>query len=477
MNRLYIFTEAGKEIGLGHITRCTSLYDAACKQGYTCQLIVYTDMDKINQLTDRDHKLIDWYNKDFIESIVAKEDYCIVDSYLADYSIYEAITKKAKDCIFIDDTARIEYPAQGTVVNPSLYPYDMYLLDDSKRHYAIGSKYIILRDAFNDIKEKDCQKNVSNVLVIFGGSDIRNLASKITDLLSSKYKNITFNVVSSKYENCYNKDNINHFTELNASEIKNLMLDSDIAITGAGQTVYELIITKTPFIPIEVINNQKNNINGLKKFNLIEKAIRYDDRGLAEKTLMHFESLLDYENRTKLIKRYDIIDSKGSSRIINIFNPRIDIENIRLRNIRHDDCYDVLKLSNEDYVRQRSISKEKILWKDHIVWFEKNINSSQNIFYVVTDEFDSFLGQIRYGIDEEYAVVSISFTKKILGKGLSVKLLKMSMDMLRNTSNKPIKAQVFNTNISSMKLFLNAGFIKESEQDGISDLYYRKSVV
>jgi spore coat polysaccharide biosynthesis predicted glycosyltransferase SpsG len=41
-----------------------------------------------------------------------------------------------------------------------------------------------------------------------------------------------------------------------------LMVKSDLAITAAGQTIYELLATQTPFIPIKVIENQENNVNG-----------------------------------------------------------------------------------------------------------------------------------------------------------------------------------------------------------------------
>ena len=47
-----------------------------------------------------------------------------------------------------------------------------------------------------------------------------------------------------------------------------LMCLCDIAITGAGQTIYELMITGTPFLAIQLIENQKYNVLGLNTLQL-----------------------------------------------------------------------------------------------------------------------------------------------------------------------------------------------------------------
>ena len=46
--RVKIFTEGGKDIGLGHISRCSSLYNEIANRGIRVDFIVYGDIGKID---------------------------------------------------------------------------------------------------------------------------------------------------------------------------------------------------------------------------------------------------------------------------------------------------------------------------------------------------------------------------------------------------------------------------------------------
>lgn len=152
-------------------------------------------------------------------------------------------------------------------------------------------------------------------------------------------------------------------------------------------------------------------------------------------------------------------------------------KSIFIRKVNKKDIEEVFNLSNQDYVRKYSINKEKIKWEDHISWFNNTIHESNNVFHVVTDNTDQFLGQIRYKIISKIATVSISLSYSIIGKGLSGSLLLESIDKLfreRNEVNE-IVAYVSEENIASVKLFTNAGFLfYEKKKDLLKYIYSRR---
>jgi len=127
-------------------------------------------------------------------------------------------------------------------------------------------------------------------------------------------------------------------------------------------------------------------------------------------------------------------------------------------------------------VRRYSINKDKIEWADHVKWFDLILDDKTTVFYVVTDKNDSFLGQIRYKITENSAIVSISLSEKLKGKGLSKKILSKSIKKIfdEEKSVKDIIAFVSADNIASKKIFEGLNFRRLKDEDGMMKLILKK---
>lgn len=466
--RALIFTEGGSQIGLGHISRCSSLYDELEERGIEVEFIINGDMEEFEIIKDKQYKVVNWLSKNFLTNYIKPGDYCIVDSYLAGEDLYQVISHLAKQSVFIDDNGRVKYP-KGIVANPSLSTEAVKYPNKDTNCYLLGPKYIILRNSFIQIKREHAKPQIKEVLITLGGSDIHNLTPRILKQLSSKKTEIIFNVViGNAFENIeeiksFGSKNINFYESATAEEMKSLMLRSDFAITAAGQTIYELIATQTPFIPIKVIENQHYNILALKELDLVKSTLEHNDPFFNEKLICEVENIMELSNRINLIKKYEkVIDGLGSKRIIEaLISGEVMENNYYLRKAKNEDVFDVFQLSNEDYVRKYSINTAKIEWEDHKVWFDNLLKSNNHIFYVITDHTDKFLGQLRYKFDNDSATISISLCKSITGKGLSKVLVKKSIELIREERNelKNIIAYVSNDNIASKKLFESTGFI------------------
>lgn len=127
---------------------------------------------------------------------------------------------------------------------------------------------------------------------------------------------------------------------------------------------------------------------------------------------------------------------------------------ITLKRASRKDCDLLFKLANDEEVRKNSFSSDKILYEDHIKWFNNKINSDKCIIFILKFK-DNPVGQVRIDIESEAAVISYSLDKNYRGKGLSVTMLSLLEEEIRNSNidiNKLVGFVKFE-NIISQKVF------------------------
>ena len=130
---------------------------------------------------------------------------------------------------------------------------------------------------------------------------------------------------------------------------------------------------------------------------------------------------------------------------------------------RLEDIQDVFNLSNDSDVRKNSFNTSKIIWQDHVKWFEdKIINNDDCVYFVVRNELNKFIGQVRFDriADEKNAyIVNISLHKDFRGKGLGTELLqKCANKLFYDFDAKKIYAYVREINEPSLKTFNKIGY-------------------
>jgi spore coat polysaccharide biosynthesis predicted glycosyltransferase SpsG len=103
----------------------------------------------------------------------------------------------------------------------------------------------------------------------------------------------------------------------NAAEMRKVMLESDIAISAGGQTLYELARVGVPTIGICIAENQLQNIQRWRKSGFLKYAGWYNEKNLLEKIVEAVNKFMSYEER---VRRSEIgrsyVDGKGTRRII-----------------------------------------------------------------------------------------------------------------------------------------------------------------
>lgn len=318
---IYILTEGGFNVGYGHIARCTALYEAFKNHNHSVYLYINGEnIQNINKNYDvQNFNWIDKYTHLLVKTY--RPDAIIIDSYKADLITYNKISELTSLSLFIDDTNRINYP-KGIIINGSIFAEDINYCQENHL-FLTGIKYIPLRKEFWKIPIRSVNKKIKKILLTIGGSDMRNLTPGILNLLINKFPSLTMNVVigfafkNIKMIDRFNNKNINYIYHPDAKEMKDIILNSDIAISAGGQTLYELARCGIPTIAISTANNQKNNITGWLKAGFIEFAGWCEDKDLLVNLLNKIDILKDLHERKKrsaLAKK--LVDGKGGERIV-----------------------------------------------------------------------------------------------------------------------------------------------------------------
>ena len=463
-----ILTEGGKNIGFGHITRCTSIYQVFENFAIKPQLIVNGDETVHDFVKDENCRVFDWLNdRETLFAALRDADIAFIDSYLADYYLYEKISDIVGIGVYFDDNIRIEYP-KGFVVNGAIFAERMPYPERKGVTYLLGAQYAPLRKEFWDVPAKSIRDSIESVMITFGGADIRNLTPKILKLLVDTYPALVKKVIIGKgFRNTSEIEAIkDHNTELvyypDATETKKVMLESDIAISAGGQTLYELARIGVPTIAVAVADNQVDNICGWQKAGFAEYAGWWADAELTEMIKQKIKLLKDKTIREyKRVVGNSITDGAGSSRIVKELLSNFYQGQLVLRKATSADAEDLFNLANEDTVRKSSFSSGKVEWGHHVKWLGEKLADSNCLFFVV-DYLSRFVGQVRLDMIplQREAMISISLAKNIRGLGLSPSVINRSIEELLKIRKdvKLIKAYVKDGNIPSVRAFEKAGF-------------------
>lgn len=316
--KVFIVTEGLQSTGYGHLTRCLALYQAFEEIGIQSTFIALCDDEGKRYLGDINLEAYNWHEKrDKILEQIKGSEITIIDSYLASKKIYSQISECVEIAAYIDDYIRIDYP-KGIIINGTINAENLPYKIKPNQRYLLGLDYILLRKEFWDIQNIKRNGKIHDVLITFGGRDIRNLTFIILDYLLENFSLFNYHVVfgiNNKIENLYKykKFNVTFYSSLNAEQILELMLKCDLAISAAGQTINELARVGLQTVGIGVVENQRYTLNGWVEKGFLKKEIWYYHEDLLEQVANSFQEIINNHNN----KDTAYCDGQGARRIMN----------------------------------------------------------------------------------------------------------------------------------------------------------------
>lgn len=286
-----IFTEAGKKYGLGHLSRCIALKNHLQNANFVVDIYNRGDYESINAIN------LEWLESSQGVDSQAKNalknaHLVVVDSYYADYEFYDFALRNAPICVVLDDFSRIKYPRKAIILNPALNAKRLYV--DMENEIYAGIEYGLLREEFVTYEPKSIRREINNVLITLGGNDFSNNTQKVLNIVQRELSYAQISVVLPRYYEPLDYGfETKIYANLSARELKDLMIEADLVISGGGVTAVEVQSTRTPSIALEIAPNQSYQLRQWQKVGL-----RIAQNPFAIKSLI--KSLLKLKDRNKV---------------------------------------------------------------------------------------------------------------------------------------------------------------------------------
>ena len=290
MKKLLIRADGNGEIGSGHIMRCSAIAAEAGSDGIEAVFAVSDDASRMlvedqgfrSEVVGGDYRSLGVQDADALSNLAKR---LCVDAILVDsYAITETFFKRLADfdiaCAYVDDAYTF---AGGFRSVPKCYElcavinYSFgFSEDDYKSAYAdkptslcIGPQFAPVRQAFRDIPYQ-VNSEVKRVLVTSGmtnplnalermavgcrkalpEADITVIVGMMAEFDATVLPGTGFRVIS------------------NAQNMHELMAESDLAVSAAGTTLYELACVGVPVVAAPIVDNQCGNANGVEKLGI-----------------------------------------------------------------------------------------------------------------------------------------------------------------------------------------------------------------
>jgi len=476
---LLIRADAGTEIGSGHLMRCLALGQAwkdagddvifitSCQSEGLLQRLREEDFE-IHIIASQYSAADDWeYTKEILTD--HPDAWVVLDGYHFNEVYQQRVKEAGYRLLVIDDMAHLKHYYADIVLNQNLHTEQLHYSCEPYTKLLLGTQYVLLRREFlawNDWK-RDIPELAQRVLVSLGGSDPENHTLKVIQALQNvEVAGLEANVVVGAGNPHYDllkaevkQSNSSIHLIRDAKNMPELMAWADVAVSGAGITIWELLFLETPILASILADNQSYVAEPIE----LQKAGRNLGRieSISNEALAKAIDLLlrDFDLRKKMSgKARNIVDGKGTERMINSMLGA-SRHRLRLRPVRLEDCQLLWQWSNEPVVRSASFNTQPIAWEEHIEWFNSKLNNPAWYCYIVLNDKGLPVGLVRTDTIGNEAEISISIGSDFRGQGFGAEALRLASERLfRDTDVKRINAYIKQENTASILAFTEANY-------------------
>lgn len=323
-------TNAGSVIGLGHLRRCLTLARAVEALGGECAFIVNRD-PSVRTFLERQRvtweEVDDDDTRDFSETsrILAgrQASACVIDSYEISSECIARL--HGTRVVVLDDLADRHFQCVDLVVNGTPGAAALSYRIGPETRLLLGPKYLLLREEFAGLHPPSVKPRLERVLITVGGMDQQALTPKLIRWVREVLPEAMLDVVIGPFF-CHA---VICRTETLAAvdskialwfdppAMRDLMVGADLAVTGGGQTTYELAACGTPAVAIRLGDNQTHNLRALAASGTLQWIGDGDDPELQQRLQAAVGRLAsDHVTREEMSRGgRALVDGKGATRV------------------------------------------------------------------------------------------------------------------------------------------------------------------
>jgi UDP-2,4-diacetamido-2,4,6-trideoxy-beta-L-altropyranose hydrolase len=483
MGTLCVRADSGVAMGTGHIMRCLALAQAWQDRGGDVLFAMAEREPSVEaRLRAEEVRVVPieaegGSSKDVMETIaVARKygaDWVVVDGYQFGAKYQEDLKRGGLKILFVDDSRHARDYAADIVLNQNTYASaEIYSAPRAHTRFLLGPRYALLRREFRG--QRDVSRRIPavarKVLVTMGGSDPENLtlraieALRLVDIdeLEAAVVIGGINPHAGSLRAAAGKSGKNIRLLSDISNVSEWMNWAEVAVSAAGSTCWEMCFLGLPAVLVDFAPNQTpvaEDLNRLGAAMHFGGATSVVPKAMADA----LQELMRSPERRATIsqKASELVDGRGAERA----GAAIYAWRLQVRPVQQSDCRQLWEWANDPFTRRVSFSPDTICWEDHVRWFTHKLMDKNAMLYLAVDDAQSPVGCIRYEIEGERAIVSINVAVQFRGKGYGAVMLAMANERLfQNTPVHVIDAFVKMENTASIRLFVAAGFSRQSDK-------------
>jgi UDP-2,4-diacetamido-2,4,6-trideoxy-beta-L-altropyranose hydrolase len=388
-----------------------------------------------------------------------------VDGYEFGVSYQQAIKNVGMKSLLISDATTPTDCVADLILNQNAYAREeFYTHRNADSRLLLGVRFAMLRREFSAWKDwkRELTPRGSKVLLTMGGSDPGNMTLEVIEALGSVKENLDVAVVIGgsnphvrSLETAASKfpGTLRLLTDIS---LPDWMAWADLAISGAGTTSAEICMMGLPAILIDIASNQTPVANELSRVGAAVHKTIADVQHRERFANCVRDILVSAEFRRSLSHTArSLVDGRGAQRVLAF----IQGSELKLRPAEKRDCKILWEWANDPVVRAASFCQDFIPWEQHVNWFHSRLGDQKSRIMLAMTSDQTEIGTVRFRIEGDRAVVSISLDRGARGKGHGLAVLNEAVKELFRSSNiAMIDAYVKPENETSQKLFGNAGF-------------------
>jgi len=409
--------------------------------------------------------------RSFWSSSECDRSWVVLDGYPFGWEYQKAVKESNKQLLVVDDYAHLPRYEADVLLNHNLEAEKLEYKANKECVFLLGPRYALLRREFLEAKQAtETPDSAKRLLVTLGGSDPEGVTFRILEGLSrvkgpEMEVKILVGPANPRLEEVKGAaaaSGLRCEIVETSTKMPVLMAWADLAITAGGGTCMELAFMGVPFLVIALAENQKQVMSG---FANKAAAVALGWHADLEPTRIAAElhALAKDRSRREGFSRLGqaLVDGLGAPRVTEVMDPT----RVTLRRVQEGDREILWHWANEPRTRTVSFSSNPIPWEDHRQWFAEKLHSEKCLFYVATNQHGVPLGQARFDLEENGAVISASLDHDFRSLGLGSKLIRAASEQAVKERNLArMEALIKRENVASLRAFSKAGFEFTAEE-------------
>lgn len=330
--RILFCTDAGPQIGLGHLRRCLSLAAAFAETDAHCEFVCAgaADAASIIETSGWPVHFLErpaLFGSELLEPTLKltaslRPDAVVVDSYAVDPAFFASL-RELGTVVALDDLGTQPVHACEVVVNGGAHAENIsYGSEQRHTMFLLGTKYALLHPEFWHISAERESSSVRNVLITTGGADVGGVGPAAISAVDAIPGDFDVTVIVGLFSE--NREQIEREARKARHSVQvvhappsmlDWMMQADLAICCAGQTVYELAATGTSALALCVADNQVEHARALEKKGAILTLNWAETKPCALRDALS-ELIQDADRRAAMSSAgRGLVDGKGALRV------------------------------------------------------------------------------------------------------------------------------------------------------------------